>query len=65
MRRYLFKLYAEAGVQGKRSLGGGKGVVITRIPPRPFLRPVFDKLGKGLDSRFIRRVAKSLGLGVF
>ncbi|MCP4678738.1 MAG: hypothetical protein GY854_25155 [Deltaproteobacteria bacterium] len=65
MRRFLFALFAEAGVQKRGSLGNAKGVVVTRIPPRPFLQPVFKKLGKGVHERFLKRVAKRLGFGVF
>ncbi len=65
MRRFLFKLFAEAGVQKRGSLGNAKGVVVMRIPPRPFLRPVFEKFGKGMQDRFLKRVAKLLGFGAF
>ena len=44
MRRFLFAMLrttkATRGVAG-----AGGGVIIIKIPPRPFLRPVFDKFG--------------------
>ncbi len=63
MRRFLFKLFAEAGVQRRGALGGAKGVVVMRIPPRPFLRPAFEKHAKGMQERFLKRIAKHLGWG--
>ena len=61
MRAYLAALFAEVGV-GKKS-GSGKGVVITQIPARPFLRPAFDKFVKGAHHRFMNRVSRLLKLG--
>lgn len=61
MRRYLFALYAKAGKS--RSGGSGKGVVVTRIPARPFLRPAFNSFSKGVQKRFLRRIARNLGIG--
>ena len=64
MRRFLGVLFKEAGA-GKRSGGGGgsgKGVVITRIPARPFLRPVFEKFKVGVEQRMMQRIACQLGL---
>ena len=62
MRRFLFVLYAQAG----RTLSGGgsgKGVVVTQIPARPFLRPAFEKFMKGAQHRLLRRISKGMGLG--
>ena len=61
MRRYLFALYAKAG--NARSKGTGKGVVVIRIPARPFLRPAFKAFSKDVQKRFLRRVAGVLGMG--
>jgi len=61
MRRYLFALYAKAGKA--RSKGSGKGVVVIRIPARPFLRPAFKAFSKDVQKRFLRRVAGVLGMG--
>ena len=43
--------------------GGGKGVVVTSIPARPFLRPAFDKFSKGARKRFLGRVSRLLKMG--
>jgi hypothetical protein len=61
MRRYLFTLYAKAGKS--RTKGSGKGVVVIRIPARPFLRPAFKSFSKGVQKRFLRRIARILGMG--
>jgi hypothetical protein len=61
MRRYLFLLLKRAGVTKKT--GGGKGVVVTSIPARPFLRPAFDKFSRGARKRFLSRVARLLKMG--
>jgi hypothetical protein len=65
MRRYLAVLFKEAGETSGSSGGEGgsnKGVVVTRIPPRPFLRPVFEKFSVGAQQRFLQRIAHQLGL---
>src|SRR3984957_1403182 len=49
MRRFLLALFRELGEGaggGAEGAGGGDGVVIIHIPPRPFLRPAFDKWRK-------------------
>jgi len=58
MRRYLFVLRREAG-DAPASSGGTStpGVIVTRIPARPFLRPVFDKFRRDAGKRFLSRVA--------
>jgi phage gpG-like protein len=61
MRRYLFLLLKRAGVTKKT--GRGKGVVVTSIPARPFLRPAFDKFSRGARKRFLSRVARLLKMG--
>lgn len=63
MRRLLHALRREAGLTGSSGSGGGKGVVVVEIPPRPFLRPVFKKFVAGAQRRFLRRVAAELGWG--
>lgn len=69
MRRFLAAAFARAGLlqSGSRgSLGGGSrwGVLVIRIPPRPFLQPVFDKYGGIVGrERFIQRVVNLLGGG--
>ena len=61
LRRYLFALYAKAGKS--RNKGSGKGVVVIRIPARPFLRPAFKAFSTDVQKRFLRRVAGILGMG--
>jgi len=58
MRRFLFVLRREAG-DAPASAGGTStpGVIVTRIPARPFLRPVFDKFRRDAGKRFLSRVA--------
>ncbi len=62
MRRFLFALFRELGegAGGGGGTGGGAGVVIIHIPPRPFLRPAFDKWRKGVRERFLRRLGSDL-----
>jgi hypothetical protein len=58
MRRFLYVLRREAG--GDSASAGRTstpGVIVTRIPARPFLRPVFDKFRRDAGKRFLRRVA--------
>ena len=63
MRRFLFALLKKAGVEPSNS-GGGKGVVVIQIPPRPFLRPAFEAFKKGVQKRFLQRIAQAIGLRV-
>ncbi len=60
MRRYLAVLYKAAGIP--RTGGTGKGVVVIRIPARPFIRPVFERDGKpeAVKKRLEQRMAKML-----
>jgi len=60
MRRFLAVLFKRAGVG--HSAGGGRGVVVTQVPARPFLRPAFEKFRAGAARRFLERVATQLGL---
>ena len=59
MRRFLFALLKKAGKEGES--GGGRGVVVVKIPARPFLRPAFKKFVQGAQARFLGSVAKQLG----
>ena len=61
MRRFLFALLREAGQEP--SGGSGKGVVVVKVPARPFLRPAFKVWAKGVQARFLGRVAGLLGMG--
>jgi len=64
MRRFLFAVLRKAGVAPDAGRGTGKGVVVIRIPPRPFLRPAFEAFKKGAQQRFLRRVAQLSGFGI-
>jgi phage gpG-like protein len=61
MRRFLFALLRKADQEPNG--GSGKGVVVVQIPARPFLRPAFKKFQKGVQKRFLGRVAGLMGLG--
>lgn len=63
MRRFLFAVLRKSGAE-PHGQGGGKGVVVVRIPPRPFLRPAFEAFKVGAQGRFLRRVAQISGFGV-
>ena len=56
-------LYAKDGKSTSESKGSGKGVVVIKIPARPFLRPAFKAFSKDVQKRFLRRVARALGMG--
>jgi len=61
MRRYLYVLRREAGDDAAPAgRTATPGVIITRIPARPFLRPVFDKFRREGGKRFLARVARQL-----
>lgn len=67
MRRFLMAAIAKSGIGSGASSGALKrGVIVVRIPARPFLRPVAEKFFKGPEaaSRFRGRVAENLG-GMF
>ncbi len=64
MRRFLFVLFKQLGASlRRRSGGGGAGVVVIKIPPRPFLRPAFKRFQRGAQMRFLGRIARLSGLG--
>lgn len=55
-RRFLMMILRQAGIEPSGG-GGGRGIAVVRIPARPFLKPVFDKLSKDAPKRVTRRVA--------
>ena len=61
MRRFVFALLRRSGEKPRG--GSGKGVVVVKIPARPFLRPAFEKFKKGAQKRFLRRVSGLMGMG--
>jgi len=60
MRRYLFALIRRSGEEPTG--GSGRGVVVVSIPARPFLRPAFKRFEKGVQKRFLGRVAALMGM---
>lgn len=61
MRRFLFAMFKKTGMQRSGSSGGGGQVIHIRIPPRPFLGPVFDSVSpEQMEESVMRRVAKLL-----
>jgi len=64
MRRFLYVLRREAGDDSAPTgRASTPGVIITRIPARPFLRPVFNKFRREAGKRFLARVATHWKLG--
>lgn len=62
-RRYVAMVLRQAGVPPTGTGGGPGGIVVTRIPARPFLRPVFEKLAPGAPARVFARVLRSFTRG--
>ncbi|MDP1916433.1 MAG: hypothetical protein Q8L14_09320 [Myxococcales bacterium] len=60
MRRFLSVLFKRAGVASTG--GSGRGVVVTQVPARPFLRPAFEKFRARSGRRLLERIAEQLGL---
>ncbi len=60
MRRYLAVLFKRAG--SPRRPGSGRGVVVTQVPARPFLRPAFEKFRASAGRRLLERIAYELGV---
>ena len=57
MRRFLAAVYADAG---RAEGGGGTGVAVLQVPPRPFLRPAIAVFQVGAGRRFLTRVAREV-----
>jgi hypothetical protein len=62
MRRYLAVLRKRVGITPSGGGGSGRGVVVTQVPARPFLRPAFEKFRTGAGQRLLERIAAQLGL---
>jgi len=65
-RRFYFAALTRAGITPPASAGGtgeGLAVAIVRIPPRPFMTPVFEKYAtpEQVRERFWRHVIHDLG----
>jgi phage gpG-like protein len=63
VRALLHAAFRQAGLEQPSGDRQSKGLAVIRIPPRPFLRPVFEKYGAPdvVAKRFVDRVAKLLG----
>lgn len=64
VRAFLFAAFRKAGIEKAAAVGGTKtGVVVSRVPARPFLGPVFEKHAKPdeVARRFLGRITKLLG----
>lgn len=63
VRALLHAAFRKAGLDAPSGTRPSTGVAVIRIPPRPFLRPVFETYGAPdvVAKRFIERVAKLLG----
>jgi len=58
MRRFLFASMRDAGIPPRRSRAGGRGVVVIKIPARPFLRPAFEDFRRHARQRVAKRIIK-------
>ncbi len=58
-RRYVAMMMRKAGVPPTGQSNKG-GIVVVKIPARPFIRPVFEKLSKGAPERVMKRVVRLL-----
>ena len=70
MRRFLGMVFSqELGEREGGTGAGGTGIIIIKIPARPFIQPVIDKFftGPKAAARFQKRVAVNMGgtFGVF
>lgn len=65
MRRYIFGvIMAGRSRPREESAARGTGIILVRIPPRPFIRPAFEREKEGAPDRFMRWIARSVrGLG--
>lgn len=63
-RKFFHAALAKAGLSPEgKGHGGGHAIAIIRIPPRPFMRPIFDKFAKPEDvrQRFYERIVTIFG----
>jgi hypothetical protein len=63
VRAFLHAAFRKAGLDPSGGDRPSTGVAVIRVPPRPFLRPVFETYGAPdvVAKRFVDRVAKLLG----
>lgn len=55
-RKFLHALFKGIGAGT-----GGSGIIVIHIPPRPFIKPVFDDYASGADKKFLKAVGEELG----
>lgn len=62
-RAFLHAAFRHAGLDGPSSGQPGTGIAVIKIPPRPFLAPVFDKYAQPeqVSRRYLERIAALLG----
>lgn len=59
MRKFLFAAFKAAGIS--RSFGSGTGIIVTKVPARPFVRPTFAKYQKEARQRIEKQLQELLG----
>lgn len=59
MRRFLAMVFRKAGLP--KPSGSAKPTIVIRVPARPFLGPVGDKMRDGSPKRVSQTIAKMLG----
>lgn len=60
MRKFVMMAFNKAGLSGGGNGGFRRGFIISQIPARPFLRPVFEKYGKTSADRVKASLAEYL-----
>jgi phage gpG-like protein len=60
MRRFLFGVLFRGSVRPP-GRGGTSGIIVVRIPARPFIGPVFDSESGGAPDRMLEFIAKHFG----
>lgn len=63
MRRFLHRILREAGTPAARSRVSGAKVVVTQVPPRPFLRPAYGVFTRQTALRFRERFLREIHEG--
>ncbi|MCG8416636.1 MAG: phage virion morphogenesis protein [Proteobacteria bacterium] len=59
-RRFLMATLRTAEIRPEQTGAGETGIVVVRIPARPFLRPAFKQFSRRAKDRFLRRIAGAL-----
>lgn len=63
MRRFLAAAFRHSGQPFGNKGGGAKGVIVIKIPARPYIQPVIDKFAQkdAVKNRFWSHVARAMG----